>query len=73
METVRPSLEPFYECLSNEAKAHGDNLTWQGPEDFRTLQNTAEPHSLHDLFSLVTLMILLTVLVSSCQSCMGQI
>lgn len=64
LETVQPSFEPFYECLSNEAKAHGDNLTWQGPEDFRTAQNTAGPHSLHALFSLVIVMILLMVLVS---------
>lgn len=34
LEVIQPSFGPVYECLSpDEAKAHGDSLTWQGLQD----------------------------------------
>lgn len=42
---MQPSFGPVNECLSNgapdEAKAHGDSLTWRGPVDLGTAQHLA--------------------------------
>ena len=45
MGALQPSFRLVNEYLSSgspdEAKAHGDSLTRQGPVDFRTVENTA--------------------------------
>lgn len=72
-----PSFGPIYEILSNrspdEATAHKDSLTGQGPVNFGTVQNTAG--TVWPACSLLSGSIddLLVVFISICQSCIGQV
>lgn len=76
VSVIRSPAANFRASVSNEsadeAKAHGDSLTRQGPVDFGTAQNPAGTVQPASLFSFLILMIVLAVLVWLCQSCMGQ-